>query len=543
MKRGVNGMKKRQPLVFLILLLCTVLLIAGCNKYKEETTTKPNDPKETPQSDTANEVFNFATNQDIPHLDPHGTGANTSFRITYMLYDRLVNYDGTTTEITPMLAEKWDISNDGLSYTFHLRKDAKFHDGSPVTAEAVKYSYLRALKVGKSAAGQFKKVIDENSFDIIDDHTITINLKHPYAPFLKTLGTVYANIVNPKLAEHEGQDLGEEYLADKEMGSGPFKLESWERGQKLVLTANEEYWGDKPTLKVVNILVIPEASTARIMLEKGEVDMLDTTTISPSTLEGMDGKNGVKVHSSPSYKLVFGDMNMSKAPFDNPLIRKAFVHAVNYDAIIENIYLGNAFRVNSAVPEGMFGFAKDTPLNPYDLEKAKQFIEEAGYKDKLEFEISISENDEVYRNMAVTIQSDLAKIGAKVTIKEYAWPTYLDLITSGNHNISLGAWTPDFADPDYNLWYFAHSSSKGPGFNTAFYDNKQVDQLLEEARTTVDEVQRERLYKDVQKIMAEDIPYAFIAQTMESAPVKDYVKGYEMNPMNTWYVPFHKMSK
>jgi peptide/nickel transport system substrate-binding protein len=191
----------------------------------------------------------------------------------------------------------------------------------------------------------------------------------------------------------------------------------------------------------------------------------------------------------------------------------------------------------------MFGFAKDTLLYPYDLEKAKQLIEEAGYKDKLEFEISISENDEVYKNMAVTIQSDLAKIGAKVTIKEYAWPTYLDLITSGNHNISLGAWTPDFADPDYNLWYFAHSSSKGPGFNTAFYDNKQVDQLLEEARTTVDEAKRENLYEDVQKIMAEEIPYAFIAQTMESAPVKDYVKGYEMNPMNTWYVPFHKMSK
>ena len=196
-------MKKKQPLFFLILLLCTVLLVAGCNKYKEETTTKSNDPKDPPHSDSVSDVFNFATNQDIPHLDPHGTGANTSFRITYMLYDRLVNYDGTTTEITPMLAEKWDISNNGLSYTFHLRKDAKFHDGSAVTADAVKYSYLRALKVGKSAAGQFKKVIDEDSFEIVDDHTITINLKHPYAPFLKTLGTVYANIVNPKLSEHE----------------------------------------------------------------------------------------------------------------------------------------------------------------------------------------------------------------------------------------------------------------------------------------------------------------------------------------------------
>jgi peptide/nickel transport system substrate-binding protein len=219
------------------------------------------------------------------------------------------------------------------------------------------------------------------------------------------------------------------------------------------------------------------------------------------------------------------------------------VHSINYDSIIENIFLGKAFKVNSAVPKGMFGFNEDTPLNAYDLELAKKLLKEAGFENKLNFEISISQNDEVYKNMAVTIQSDLAKIGAKVTIKEYAWPTYLDLITSGGHNISLGAWTPDFADPDYNLWYLAHSSSKGAGFNTAFYGNKKVDELLEEARTIVDEAKREKIYQEVQSIMAEDIPYAFIAQTEESAPVRDYVKGYQINPMNTWYVPFHKMSK
>ena len=530
-----------------VLVLSFALLLTGCNNYSNQETVVSENAVENEENgeekEQNNHVFHFATNQDIPHLDPHGTGANTSFRVTYMLYDRLVTYDGTSTDIKPMLAKKWDISEDGTVYTFFLRDDAKFHDGSPVTAEAVKYSFIRAMRVGKSAAGQFKKVIDENSFEIVDDHTIKITLTHAYAPFLKTLGTVYANIVNPVLAEHEGEDLGEAYLADRDLGSGPYSLESWDRGQKIVLKANDTYWGGAPQLKTVNILVVPEASTARIMLEKAEVDLLDPSVISPEVLAEMDGKNGVKVYSSPSYKLVFGDMNNEKPPFDDPLIRKAFVHAINYDAIIENIYLGDAAQVNSAVPRGMFGFNQNTKMNTYDLEQAKKYIEEAGYKDDLEFEISISENDEVYKNMAVTIQSDLAKIGVTATIKEYAWPTYLDLITTGGHNVSLGSWTPDFADPDYNLWYFAHSSSKGPGFNTAFYENKRVDELLEEGRTTVDEQRREAIYQEIQSIMADDIPYAFIAQTNERAPARDTVKGYEINPMNTWYVPFHKMSK
>lgn len=537
-------MKNKKFRAFSVFLFCILLALAGCSKYKEEANTTPVDKETNEKSKPSNkDVLTFATNQDIPHLDPHGTASNTSFRVTYMLYDRLVTYDGETTDIKPMLAETWDIAEDGKSYTFHLRKDAKFHDGTPVTSEAVKYSFIRAMKIGKSAAGQFKEVIDENSFEIADDHTITIKLNHAFGPFLKTLGTVYANIVNPRLAENEGNDFGEKYLSDKEMGSGPYTLESWNRGQKLVLKANENYWGGKPTLSNVNLLIIPEASTARIMLEKGEVDLLDTTTLSPETLAEMDGKNGIKIYTAPSYKIVYGDMNQSKPPFDNPLVRKAMVHSINYDSIIENIFLGKAFKVNSAVPKGMFGFNEDTPLNAYDLELAKKLLKEAGFENKLNFEISISQNDEVYKNMAVTIQSDLAKIGAKVTIKEYAWPTYLDLITSGGHNISLGAWTPDFADPDYNLWYLAHSSSKGAGFNTAFYGNKKVDELLEEARTIVDEAKREKIYQEVQSIMAEDIPYAFIAQTEESAPVRDYVKGYQINPMNTWYVPFHKMSK
>lgn len=544
-------------------MLVLLIVLSGCQKYNEEANnTADNNSSDSSNSsnnssgDSTNDsssnkdngnydpnVFNFVTNQDIPHLDPHGSAANTSFRVTYMLYDRLVTYDGTSTEPKPQLAKDWDVSDDGLTYTFYLREDAKFHDGTPVTAEAVKYSFIRAIEVGKSAAGIFKKVTDKNSFEVVDDHTIKITLKKPFGPFVKTLGTVYANILNPNLADQAGDDLGQSYLADKDMGSGPFILKSWDRGQKLVLMANKDYWGDTPKLDQVNIIFIPEPSTARLMLEKGEIDMIDNTMISPEVLQQMDGKSGVVVKKSAGYQIDYMPMNIESGALGDKRVRQAVAHSINYDALLQSVYLGKADRIGGAVPKGMFGYNPDAKLYEYDLEKAKQLLADAGYAEGLELEIAISENNEVRKNTALLLQSDLAKIGVDLKIKTFAWPTFLDLVTSGKHNFGLVSWTPDYPDPDYNLWYFAHSSGKGPGFNLAFYENSRVDELLEESRSSVDQDLREKNYKEIQAIMAEEAPYLFIAQPYVQAPIRDWVNGYEINPMNTWYVPFQSITK
>jgi len=191
----------------------------------------------------------------------------------------------------------------------------------------------------------------------------------------------------------------------------------------------------------------------------------------------------------------------------------------------------------------MFAHNEEAKLYDYDLEKAKALLEEAGVADGFTVELAISENNEVRKNIAVMLQSDLSKIGVTVEIKTYAWPTFLDLVTSGGHDFGLVAWTPDYADPDYNLWYFTHSTSKGPGFNLAFYENSKVDGLLEKARKSTDEAEREAAYKEIQTIMAEDVPYIFLAQNTVQAAKRQWVTGHEINPMNTWYVPFHKLKK
>ena len=329
-----------------------------------------------------------------------------------------------------------------------------------MTAEAVKYSYTRAIDIGKSAAGQFAKVINKDSFEIVEEKTIKITLEKPFAPFLKTLGTVFANIVNPKLAENHGDDLGESYLADKEMGSGPYVLDSWDRGQKLVLKANEDYWGGAPTLKTVNIQIVNEPSTARLMLEKGEIDLIDDTTLSPDVLKQMEGTNGVEIVKSPGYQIDDIAINMEQEPLNNVKVRQALAHAVNYDSINNDILLGAGKRIGGIIPEGMFGYNPDVKLYDFDLEKAKALLKEAGLEEGLELEFLISENNEVRKNIAVMLQSDLKEIGIDLKIKTLAWPTFLETVTTGKHQLALAAWTPDYPDPDYNLWYFAHSSSK-----------------------------------------------------------------------------------
>ncbi|MCT2537094.1 ABC transporter substrate-binding protein [Aquibacillus koreensis] len=546
-------------LKLVLLLILTAVALAGCNNYNDEETTgeteaeseepaenNSSDSEETAENSNFNaDVFNFATNQDIPHLDPHGSAANTSFRVTYMMYDRLVTYEGTSTEPQPMLAKEWDISDDGLEYTFYLEEEATFHDGSPVTADAVAYSYTRAIELGKSAAGIFNKVLDpETSFEVIDEHTIKIKLKKPFAPFISTLGTVFGNILNPNLEENHGDDYGESFLAETEVGSGPYILESWDRGETLVLKANPDYWGEAPTMETVNIRFVSEPSTARLMLEKGEIDLIDNTMISPEVLGQMEGTEGLNIQKSTGYQIDYMPMNIESGVLSDVLVRQAIAHSINYDALLESVYLGEAERIGGAVPAGMFGYNPDAKLYDYDLDKAKALLEEGGYEEgEINLEIAISEDNEVRSNTALLLQSDLSKVGINLEIKTYAWPTFLDLVTNGEHDFGLVSWTPDYPDPDYNLWYFGHSDSKGPGFNLAFYENSDVDALLEEARSNTDEALRAENYEEIQNVMAEEVPYIFVAQPNLQAPVRDWVQGYELNPMNTWYVPFDKITK
>lgn len=493
---------------------------------------------EVPNPDT----FMFATNEDIPTLDPAVSYENTGFRVMYVMYDRLVTYEGTSTDYQPMLAASWDISEDGKTYTFYLRDDAKFHDGTPVTAEDVRYSFVRLMAIEKGPSGLFSGILDEGGIEAIDDQTIKFTLLTNYPPFMTLLGMNCAAVVNADLVQsHEVDgDYGEAWLTENEAGSGSFILDSWKRGESLVMVANQEYWGGAPKLEKAVIRFITESATQRMMLETGELDTAEG--IGREALEQMKDQEGIVVEEVPGMSIHYIAINASKEPLTDVLVRKALSQAIDFDAMIEGIYLNHSIRLNSAVPKGLLGHDDKVPYFEYDPASARQLLVEAGYADGFSLEFLVAEFD-TWVQVATVVQAQLAELNINVNISKYAWPTYLEKIMNGEHDLCMMGWSPDFADPDQNMFTFLHSSNFGAGWNFTFYKNEEIDDLLVQARNTVDREQRQELYSKISFIAYEEVPYLWVAQHNVRNVFRDWVKGYSVNPMMYWYIPFHKITK
>lgn len=488
------------------------------------------------------ETFILATMEEIDTLDPAVTYANTTFRELYVLYDRLITYEGASIEPKPMVATHWEISDDGLTYTFYLRKDVKFHDGTPLTAKDVAYSIVRAIKIGKGPSGLYTGILDENSPEVVDDYTLRLHLRQPFPALIPLLGMTMGAIVNSEVVkQHEvNGDWGEAWLTEHEAGSGPYILESWERGQQMVLVANEDYWGGAPKIKRVIIKIVPEASTMRMLLERGEIDM--ATDLPLDIILSLQGTPGIVVDIVDGMAIQYLAFNCEKDPFNNKVLRQAVAYAIDYDAIIEGVYLGLGIPLRSPIPKPLLGYNETLPVYRYDPDEAKRLLKEAGVEKGLEINFLIAPFTN-WQRVAMAVQADLKKIGIKVNIQQFAWPTYLQKIFHGEHDLCMMGWTPDYADPDQNMWTHLHSSNVGPGWNLAFYKNPDVDYWMYQSRLTADPTLRAQYLTMAQALAINDSPYIWLTQLKAIAVYRDWVKGYEVNPMMNFYVPFHHIYK
>lgn len=521
----------------LLAVLCTLVLLVTASACSSSSTTAPA-PVQSNMSTPA-DTFVLATAQDVPNLDLHDASANSAFRPIYVMYDRLVTYEDDSTLVSPMLATDWKISADGLTYTFKLRQDAKFHDGTSVNADAVKYTFDRIMGMGKMASGLFKGKVDQVS--VLDEYTVEFTLLEPYAPFLSTLGTAWCGIVNPSVKQLEKDgDWSATWMNENVAGSGPYKLKSWTRGQEMVLEANNDWWGGKPTMQTVIIKTVLEPATRRLMVEKGEVDYVEG--VSADVVDELKKVDGVTVAEVDSMGITYGIYNTEKAPFDNLKVRQAFSHAIPYQSIIEDVYNGYAIQGRTPIPKGMLGYSESVATYSTDMNKAKQLLQESGVG-PIKIELTMASGFEDWENIALLWQAELATLGVEVEIKQYAWPTFLEKIIGGDFELSMVGWTPDYADPNYNMNYHLHSSQVNGGFNLSRWSSPQMDNLLEDARRNTDQKVREDLYKQAQDLAVANAPYAWFAQTKTMLPMRSWVKGFKLNPMNTWYVPFHKLTK
>ena len=476
-------------------------------------------------------------------LDIQGLGANQpTHGPSWNVYDRLLSYgtktlpDGTLSydykKLTPELAESWAVADDGMSATFKLRKDAVFHDGSPVTAADVKWSFDRAVEIGgfstiQMGAGSMEK---PQQFEAVDDHTFRINFLRKDKLTLPDLAVNIPVIMNSKLAKSHATDKdpwAQEWLERNEAGSGAFKVELWNPGQELILTRFDGWTqGKLPELKRVVVREIPAAGTRRSLLEKGDADV--SYGLPPKDFAELAAAGKLKVVGTPvENALVYLDMNVKIPPFDKPGVRKAIAYAIPYEAIMKVGIYGRGAP--------MFG-SKDAKItkpiwpqpSPYDtdLDKARSLLAAAGLKDGFETSLGYDLGQSTIREpSALLIQEALSKIGVKVTLNKVPpanWMTAMDKKTMPLTLTSFQAW---LNYPEY-FFYWTYDG-RNTVFNTMNYQNPAVDKLIETARFTTDPAEYEKAVCGFIQIVFDEVPRIPLFQYYLDVAFQRNVTGYE----------------
>jgi peptide/nickel transport system substrate-binding protein len=340
---------------------------------------------------------------DVHTLDPAVSSDNYDWRQIYPAYDRLVKYkvvngEGST-EVEPMAAESWTVSPDSLVWTFKIRKGIKFDDGTALDAKAVKFSFDRVLKIGKGPADNIGAI---KAVDVVDDATVKITLKSAFGPFLQTLATDAASIVNPNAMKNEkAGDLAQAWLAQNMDGSGPYKMTEWSRGERLVLTAKDNYWGPKPKLKRVIVRFMRESSDQRMALESGDIDIAEGILI--DQVPALEKNANIVVRRYPSQLVEYVYLNCQVPKLQNKLVRQALNAAVDYPGIINHVLRGNGVQMLGPVPKGMWGHKPDVFQYKRDVAKAKALLKQAG-AEKLDLTLIYSERRPSWEQIATILQ-------------------------------------------------------------------------------------------------------------------------------------------
>lgn len=463
-------------------------------------------------------------------LDPAVSSDNFDWRVSYPAYDRLVKFkvvngEGST-EVEPMAAESWTVSEDGKTWTFKIRPGITVSDGSPLDAAAVKFSFDRLMKIAMGPAGNLECLA---STEAPDASTVVFTLKYPFAPFLQILAINGCSIINPAVMKHEKDgDMARGWLAENTDGSGPFTLRQWKRGERLIMEARPGYWGGEPKIKRVILRPMREASDRRLALEKGDIDI--TESILMDQLPALEKNPDVAVRRYDGQFVEYVYVNNTRPALSDKRVRQALNYAVDFKGIIDFVLQGNGDQAISPIPKGMWGHDDKAFRYERNPEKARALLAEAGVKD-LSLTLIYSERRAVWEQIATILQSNFADIGVKLDLVLLSNATLRDRMGNGDFDLCLGAWSPDFADPYMfaNLWY--DSANAGMAGNRSFYSNPKVDDLLRKAARSTNQAERVDLYKQVQDIVIDDAAYILLYQLKAVVPMRTNVKGFVFNPM------------
>ena len=482
------------------------------------------------------ETVIIGTTDKVTDLDPANAYDFFTWEVLSNIMDTLVKYKPGTDQIVPAIAESWEVKENGTVWIFHLRKDVKFCDGTPVTAKDVVRSIKRVMRINGDPAWLVTSFVED--VKALDDYTVEFKLKHPTSFFLALLATPPYAVVSPKYPP-------DKIVSDATWGgAGPYCIKEFKRDEYLVLEANPYYYGEKPKTKKIIIRFYKDATTLRLALENGEIDIA-WRTLRPNDYKEL-AKEGYKVIEVPGTFIRYIVVNVKMPPVDNKLVRQAIAAAINRQQLAEVVFMGTMEPLFSLVPKGLWSHV-DVFKEKYgdgNIELAKKLLRQAGYSEQNKLKLVLwftpTHYGDTEANLAQLIKQQLEATGMiEVELRSSEWATYVDQLRKGQMMLALLGWYPDYIDPDDFLTPFLHSGANK--WTGSGYSNPEVDKLLDEAVRITDQQKRAELYKKVQEILAEDVPIIPLLQGKLYIVTQKNVYGIKVGP--TMLLPYYTIYK
>jgi peptide/nickel transport system substrate-binding protein len=546
----------------LLVVAMLAFAAAGCGGDDDEATDAG---ATTEASEEQGGTLVFAGAADPVLLDGALVSDGESIRAITQMFETLVALKPGTTEPEPGLATEWEANEDGTTWTFQIREGVTFHDGEPLNAEAVCANFDRwynfPAPLQNPSASYYWQVVfggfantdpesgapEESLFESCEasgEYTVDLNLTRPSATLIPALSQQAFSIASPKALEEFNADAGTvdadgvfrpegTFGTEHPIGTGPFKFESWTRNDRLVLVRNDDYWGDKAILDQLILRPIADNAARLQALQTGEIQGYDL--VEPQDVETIEGDENLQILDRPAFNVAYVGFNISKAPLDNPEVRKAVAHGLDREAVVTNFYAGRGVVATQFMPPEVVGYADDVPTYDYNPEEAKRILQEAGLTLPVELEfwyptdVSRPYMPDPKRNFEAFAAS-LNNSGFKVVPKSAPWnPDYLGRVDAGTAgHLHLIGWTGDYGDADNFIGTFFQSPK--PQFGTNDNPNEEIHQLLEDAEVETDEAAREELYKEANRKIMEWLPGVPYAHSEPALAFAANVSGYEPSP-------------
>lgn len=537
---------KKGMLILLTLVLGFSMALAGCGGGSETTETKPEttapstNTEEKKEEPAEPKTLIFGRGGDSVALDPAIVTDGESIKVTKNIFDTLLDYEEGGTKVEPALAvELPEVSPDGLVYTFKLRQGVKFHDGTDFNADAVVFNFERWGNATEEQKSQFEyysamfggfkgdegHVIKE--VKALDPYTVQFTLSRPQGPFLQNIAMPPFAIASPAAL----QQYGDKFL-ENPVGTGAFIFKEWKRNDTITLEKNPNYWLEGfPLVDTLIYRSIPDNSARFTALQSGDIDIMDG--LNPQDASAVEGNSDLQLILRPSMNVGYLGFNVDREPFNKKEVRVALSHAVNKEGIIKAFFNGQAVAAKNPMPPSIWGYNDSIQDYPYDLEKAKQLLAEAGYPDGFEMDLWAMPVPRPYMpdgmKVAEAIKSDFEKIGVKANIVTKDWAQYLDETKQGKQDMYLLGWTGDNGDPD-NFIYVLLDQDNAGGSNRSFYKNQELHDILIQAQTLSDINERTKLYEQAQVIIHEEAPWVPLVHSTPGLAARANVKGFVASP-------------